>query len=281
MGRLVNWPLESSLGRLACPLFPSALERRVEGRYGHDLRARGGQLGGTPGVAARTPPAWGPVGRAGEQECFGRAGGALAKSLLQDWDNVNVLPMRAYLICTSVRLAGCLALAWSTMAVGCGDSDSPTHGNSTGGSTAAGGGTSSGGVDASGGMANATGGQGASDGSGGQDTGGSTGGCASEPTDQPVGQPTTCFGEGCPLGECSDFGVTSEPSCSSVYAAPLDEGSALCDAGADGGYCLRLGATVCGRWWAVNCDQGDATVEDCSASGKSCSASAGGLARCQ
>ena len=212
-------------------------------------------------------------------------------SLMQEDARIRFSRMRTYLsgfaprgergLSVCVRPAHGLFLVALAVALGCGDSDEESTNGSTGGTTASGGAgsggaPSSGGADATGGVSNGTGGQ--ITGTGGQVAG--TGGCSSDASERPLGQPSVCSGDGCPFGECADLGVSGEPACASVYPAPLAEDSDLCGASADGNYCLRFGIT-CGRWWAVNCEAGIATFEDCTASGSSCSTSLGGLARCQ
>ena len=78
----------------------------------------------------------------------------------------------------------------------------------------------------------------------------------------PDGTITTCFGTGCPLGECDDSGFRSAKTCSATYSGPASSATVYCKAGENGSYCLQT-TTTDFSYWAVTCVNGSPSVVYC------------------
>lgn len=138
-------------------------------------------------------------------------------------------------------------------------------GNGGGGASAGTGGH--GGAAAGSGGAFAQGGSGASTSSagaaglGGSGVGGA-GGTKGTPG-YPNGPVTTCFGSGCPKGECDNEMFFADTTCSSLFTMDAGPDFPYCNAGENAGYCLEAGTTFVSPDYAVNCANGKATVLEC------------------
>ena len=154
--------------------------------------------------------------------------------------------------------------------VACGSSDgTPTATGGVAGSAAGAAGTASGNAGMGGTSSGGSGAAGAS--SAGANTGGA-GGTSSNA--RPAGSVTTCYGTGCPMGECDNNLVHGTTSCTKTYTMPLTADSKLCVP--DGGYCLILGRDFNTQYWAIQCASGAPTAKQCN---NGCSAN-GNVATC-
>lgn len=93
----------------------------------------------------------------------------------------------------------------------------------------------------------------------------------------PSGPVVSCFGDGCPLGECDNSQFLSDTRCASLYSSNVGPASTYCKAGGSDGYCLEAGSDPV-PIFAVSCAAGKPTIVTCTGGG--CS-SGGGLASCE
>jgi hypothetical protein len=91
-------------------------------------------------------------------------------------------------------------------------------------------------------------------GAGGSAGSSNNGGAAGDPG-RPLGVVKNCFGDGCPLGECSSI---SAKQCADVYPGPLTADSMLCTATGSAQYCVTVAKT-----WAIVCATGTPTLAMC------------------
>ena len=94
----------------------------------------------------------------------------------------------------------------------------------------------------------------------------------------PNGDVSSCYGPGCPYGECSNDEFVSDVDCDDAYPGPIDDASLFCEPGEDGDYCLEMGSDpLFGDYWVIRCGGGVATASHC---GSGCSASSPGTVKC-
>jgi hypothetical protein len=94
----------------------------------------------------------------------------------------------------------------------------------------------------------------------------------------PNGAVSSCYGSGCPYGECSNDEFTSDVDCDDAYPGPIDDSSLFCEPGEEGDYCLEMGSDpFLVNYWAVHCGGGVATATHC---GSGCLAESPGAVRC-
>jgi hypothetical protein len=92
----------------------------------------------------------------------------------------------------------------------------------------------------------------------------------------PNGAVTSCYGGGCPYGECDNGEFVTDVDCDDVYPGPVDDAALFCEPGEDDDYCLTTGAGFSEDFWLVRCAGESATATQC---GSGCSSGTSG-ARC-
>lgn len=85
----------------------------------------------------------------------------------------------------------------------------------------------------------------------------------------PNGPVWSCYGNGCPYGECDNEEFVTDVDCDDAYPGPVDGDALFCQPSAEGSYCLLIGDdSLSVEYWVVTCGGGTATAERC---GSGCS----------
>ncbi|HEX6272936.1 MAG TPA: hypothetical protein VFZ53_07850 [Polyangiaceae bacterium] len=92
----------------------------------------------------------------------------------------------------------------------------------------------------------------------------------------PAGAVSSCYGDGCPYGECDNEEFVTDVDCDDVYPGPVDDTALFCEPTEEDDYCLVLGGGFSEEYWLVRCEGETATATQC---GSGCSGGTTG-ARC-
>src|SRR5262245_36296655 len=85
----------------------------------------------------------------------------------------------------------------------------------------------------------------------------------------PNGPVWSCYGTGCPYGECDNEEFVTDVDCDDVFPGPVDDAALFCQPSVDATYCLLIGDDALAvEYWVVTCGAGVATAERC---GSGCS----------
>jgi hypothetical protein len=92
----------------------------------------------------------------------------------------------------------------------------------------------------------------------------------------PSGPAYTCYGDGCPYGECDNDDFFTDVDCDDVYPGPVDDDALFCQPVVEADYCLSVGpSSLETTSWLIQCGGDVATATRC-ASGCSHGSSEGG-----